>query len=188
MKRRARDLVYRQALLRHWLVLDPEDLKMTDSALGQRIIAYYVLAVAEEHGRLGELDEAFTGAVLKKIPEATKAEHAALEKALIKAAAGEFDTAGRLFRQHFNEQAAKRANASLVQRYVAELANVNASRKAGGRGRAAKFSKRDASVVKDLREMCDQGVAKKDAVGKLAGKYSLSKGTIRKIVGKTREC
>ena len=76
-------------------------------------------------------------------------------------AAGEFEAAGRMFREHVNDQVEKRAHANLVARAVTHLAKVNASRKAGGRGRAAKFNERHAPILKDFRDLCEQGVAKK---------------------------
>jgi hypothetical protein len=195
VKRRTPDELQRRkdVLAQAWLPFDLEDLQMDDHTLGQRIGMYYYLAVREEHGRRWAADDPkFIELVLQQIPEASTADEAAVEKALKKAAAGEYETAGRIFREWFLAGARNMANANLVARYLADRAKVQASRKAGGRGRAAKFAstlnERDAAVLKDFRVMYDQGIPNKDAVGKLAGKYSLSKSTIRKIVGKARAC
>jgi len=78
-------------------------LELSDYELGGLLLAWAIGSKAEQLGLpVDEVPEKFAGLIREHIPasEATTAKNAAVEKALHKAAGGDFETAGKLIREH----------------------------------------------------------------------------------------
>ena len=170
--------------------LDEEDLKLSDPDLGIRLLDLCVVSVAVENDQVESLgDPEFTQAVIDLIlrTEAEAAKNSTVEKALHKAAAKEFETAGRLLREHISNGARTIAITNIA---ISERAKRIKGPKAGGKKRAAqqreKSAERNSRMAVRYRELESAGLKKHEIIGTLSSEEGLAKSTTRRIVNKTR--
>ncbi len=172
-------------------VLDPlnaEDLKLSNPELGLRFIGHYVAAVAVEHDLVDSLgDPAFTQAVINQIPlaEAESAKNTAIEKALHKAAAEDFETAGRLLREHIADGAQAIAVTNIA---ISERAKTVKGPMAGGKARAeqrkAEAAERDSRLLARHDELLENKKDPRNITGILSREFNLESSGVRKILKK----
>ncbi len=170
-------------------VLDPlnqEDLKLSDPDLGLRLLGLYVVAVAVENNLVDSLgDPEFTQAVIDQIPlaEAEYAKNSTVEKALHKVAAEDFETAGRLIREHLTDGAYAIA---IINAAVSERAKSIKGPAAGGMARAeqrrAEAAERNARLLARRDELLESGKHARNVTGILSREFNLESSTVRKIL------
>jgi hypothetical protein len=86
----------------------PDALKMADDELGGLLLGYFIAVQADDAGiPIDQIPDEFAERVRQHVltAESRTARNAAVEKALHKAAQGDFEFAGRLLREHMNTRA-----------------------------------------------------------------------------------
>jgi len=170
------------------LALTPEDLQLPDEELGIKFLAKCVAAEAWNRGiSEADISAEFTGWVIARLSniEANHARLSAAEKVLHKAAAGEYATAGRLLREHVNDDS---KNLATVIQLALEIEKRQKWPKAGG-AKTAKIRKqenrpRNEAIRADAERLLSDGLNPRDVSSTLAKRYSLSASQIRKIRNK----
>jgi hypothetical protein len=173
---------------------------VTDTDLGQRLLVLAVVHTAESRGLIpkGKVDadgsvsitrdqyevyQSVVQSIIAALPnsEAYGAKEVAIEKAVRKAATGDYQTAGRLLREYM---------LSGARTLQLENAAVRESdrRKAGGKKRAElekqRMAKRDAEIVAMYDELLQGEWNPRDVASYLAKKRGLHPSSIRKILRK----
>lgn len=118
-----------------------------DEQLGRRLRDQWVADVAEKNGiPVDAIPPEFAAAVVATLPqaEAESALSSTVEKALHKAAVGDFETAGRLIREDMHAGAQAIADSNMVGRLCTDIRRMKPDAKLGGHVRAgSKKPRRD---------------------------------------------
>lgn len=167
------------------MLLTPEDLKLPDEELGALLLAIFMVGEAEIRGIPPyEVDFEFASWVIERLAdiETDRADLAALEKALHKAAAGETALAGRLLRSFVTSKALNVAKTNLL---VKEIQNRLKRPRAGGQATAQLIRQRNAQRNQDILDtaakLLAEGKDPRSINGILAKLFPLSNRQIRRI-------
>lgn len=171
-------------------MLTPEDLQLPDEEMGIRLLSLFMVGEAKNQGiPPDEIGDDFAVWVIERLPDIETDRHdlSTIEKALRKAASGETSLAGRLLRDHVVNNA---INAATVNRLVTEMQNKLRGPKAGGKKTAqitkAKKADRNQKICTEVVELKNSGHAPSSINSKLAQRFGLSAGQIRRIRKSTK--
>ena len=162
-----------------------EELELSnDYELGALLLGWYVAACAEPHGFLPDIPDDFAQTVISQVKsQEGSPENAALEKALYKAAEGNFEEAGLIFRDYIQRGAHHMAAVRIAGEEREK--NLKGPRK-GGEARkqavASKHAERNKQIVIAYQKLLGSGKSARDIPSILSRRFSLTPTRIRQIL------
>ena len=170
-------------------VFSPEDLSLPDDELGELLLGLFIADAADQHGLFPEIPDEFAEAVISQVRcKEASPRNAALEKALHKAADGNFEAAGRALRVYImdhNVLPMRNARIALEEKEK----NLRGPRKGGQARKAAvevKNYSRDQKIWTEYKKLLGAGRAPREISAVLAQRFSLGATRIRQIIVKEK--
>ena len=166
-----------------------EYLDHPDDELGALLLGYYVVSFAVSRGQFPDIPDEFVTDVISKLKHTNALPgNAAVEKALQKAAEGEFEIAGQTIRYYFENNAHHMAAVRIAQEEREKL--LKGPRK-GGEARkiaaAVKNMDRDNEILAGYYQLIASDRSPREIPAVLAKRFRLSPRRIRQILEEKRK-
>jgi hypothetical protein len=166
-----------------------EYLDLPDDELGELLLGWFVVHFAESRGLFPDIPSEFSGAVLSQLKFTNaRPENAAVEKALHKAADGDFETAGKTIRYYYENGAHHMAAVRIA--HEEREKRLKGPRKGGAARKALAASEnleRDKKILEQYYQLIGSGRNPREGPAILARRFELSPARIRQILKEKRK-